>query len=491
MQAILNHPHQNEVQTVSQIFFPNSRFTVIDAQPTAAAQLTGWVVVSLLGKYDATALVYRDGKRLSIRRWPLNESRFISDKRALMLALFNALKEAADVYTPWGSLTGIRPSKLVRQWMDEGLTDGEIIAMLDEPFGCQRNKARLAVQVAHAEKRLTAQVYDAITPGKTFERSLSYMASPVEPVGLYVSIPFCPSRCLYCSFNMGQSYSDDAQYARYLDAVERDCERKAQMLKDIGGVLTSVYIGGGTPTVLNTRLLDRLLSLVDKYFNLRAAGMEYTVEAGRPDSLTADKLRLLASRGVNRIAVNPQTLNDKTLKRIGRSHTAADFFNAYERARGVGFNAVNTDIIVGLPGETLEDVRRTMDGLIALKPENITVHTLAVKRASRLNENLNDFTFAEAVELEAMLETARMSCECAGLSPYYLYRQKNMVGHFENTGYSLPGRECLYNVGMMAETQTVLGVGAGAVCKFVDGTKIEREYSVKNPDIYTERMLNL
>jgi oxygen-independent coproporphyrinogen-3 oxidase len=394
--------------------------------------------------------------------------------------------------------------------MDKGLSENEIINLLDDPFRCQSNKARLAIQVAHAEKRLTERIYNPVrflppetdppaliqgkrnevTPDKTSGCSINKTALLPDPVGLYVSIPFCPSRCLYCSFNMGQNYRDESKYDRYLDAVEQDCKFKARMLNDMNGVLTSVYIGGGTPTVLSVPQLDRLLSFIDKYFNSRVIGIEYTMEAGRPDSLTADKLKLLAEGGVNRIAVNPQTLNDETLKRIGRSHTVSDFYHAYELARSIGFNVINTDIIVGLPGESPDDVRHTMEGLTALAPDNITVHTLAVKRASRLNEYLSDFSFSEAAQLEAMLETARGFCESSGMSPYYLYRQKNMVGLFENTGYSLPGRECLYNVGMMAETQTVLGVGAGAVCKFVDGTKIEREYNVKNPEIYTERMLN-
>jgi oxygen-independent coproporphyrinogen-3 oxidase len=250
-----------------------------------------------------------------------------------------------------------------------------------------------------------------------------------------------------------------------------------------------VYIGGGTPTALPENLLHTLLEAVTQLFPLSEAP-EFTVEAGRPDSITPGKLNLLRRFGVNRIAVNPQTFNDRTLERIGRSHTSADCVQAYRMAREAGFTCVNMDIIAGLPGETASDMKHTIAQLIALAPENITVHTLAVKRSSRLNEHISEYgpVPQNANGIEAMLDMVREACAKGGYHPYYLYRQKNMAGLFENVGYSKPGYECLYNIGMMAETQTVLGVGAAAVSKFVDGDKIERVFNVKNPEIYIRRM---
>jgi oxygen-independent coproporphyrinogen-3 oxidase len=301
-------------------------------------------------------------------------------------------------------------------------------------------------------------------------------------MGLYISIPFCPSRCLYCSFYTAHK----TEHESYVKALIKECKQKAAMADKI----TSVYIGGGTPTVLRPDLLYKLLEAVTQDFPLSEA-VEFTVEAGRPDSLTPEKLRLLRDYGVNRIAVNPQSLNDETLKLIGRSHTAADFFKAFDMARAAGFACINADIIAGLPGEGPADMADTLAGLIPLAPENITVHTLAVKRASKLNEHLHEYAHitAHVREIEKMLAMAGEACGKAGLAPYYLYRQKNMAGLFENVGYSRPGFECLYNVGMMAETQTLLGAGAAAVSKFVNGNKINRVFNVKNPEEYIKRVM--
>lgn len=472
--SLINHSYTNEIQTVTQIFFPNTRFT-FSSLPEAPSDQTGYAVLSRLEEADAIGEVYHHGERIVLYTQPLANSWHFSERRSLMLALFHALKQVFIMETPWGALTGIRPSKLVRGWLTEGQTDAQIMDILTQGMLCRTDKARLAVTVAHAEERLIQKINKA--------------SGEHTPLGLYIGIPYCPSRCLYCSFSLcGKPVKEETQ-ALYLKALTKDCEQTAQAAKEMNGVFTSVYIGGGTPTVFPEALFEQLLDMLERCFGALIQQAEYTVEAGRPDSLTAEKLHSMKSHGVTRVAVNPQTLNDRTLDRIGRKHTAADFFRAFDMARTAGFEQINTDVIAGLPGETPEDMQRTMMGLASLSPENITVHTLAVKRSSRLNEALPDYVLPAAPDTEAMLQISSAVCAGMGLEPYYLYRQKNAVGLFENVGYSRPSCECLYNIGMMAETQTILAAGAGAVSKYVNGTRIERGFNVKNSDIYIKNIL--
>jgi len=465
--VLLNHNFVNEVQTVTQLFFPNDGFKFVSEAQAEYSQ--GYVVQTEMAENAASAHVIKDGKAIAKYTLPLDgRPLHLSPRRVLMLALYHALQAAVGAYTPWGALTGIRPSKMVREWLEWGWSDDKIVATLADPFCCTQEKAQLALAVAKAESELTKRIY----------------SQSANPVGIYVSIPFCPTRCLYCSFNVDHNFASKDIHTQYVAAVVQECKTQAERLRQMGGAVSSIYIGGGTPTVLSENLLEQLLAAVGESFGQTA---EYSVEAGRPDTLTKPKLDILRRYGVNRIAVNPQTLNDNTLSLIGRKHSAADFFKAFHLARDVGFSYINADLISGLPGETADNMRRTIEGVVELSPENITVHTLAVKRASRLNESKGAFVLPSAQTIEEMLSIANAACASVGLNPYYLYRQKNMVGMFENVGYSKPGYECLYNVGMMAETQTVLGIGAGAVSKFVEGGKISREFNVKNPEIYVQR----
>ncbi|MCL2577229.1 MAG: coproporphyrinogen dehydrogenase HemZ [Defluviitaleaceae bacterium] len=472
-----NHDFINEVQVTAQVFFPGEKFAF-----TNAISETGYTVVSDFEPGGAHGFVFENDVRLSHYFFKYdNNVSYLNERRVVMLALFHALRRVIPMHTPWGALTGIRPSKLVREWMDDGCGDNEIIERLTETFYVSDEKSQLALTVAHAEKSVESRITNTI--------------------GLYVSIPFCPSRCIYCSFNTSDKPTSADFLERYVSALIRECREKA---RENTADVSSIYIGGGTPTVLSENQLEKLLYAICDNFSLPP---EFTVEAGRPDTLTTEKLKILRKYGVNRLAVNPQTLNDHTLKSIGRNHTAADFFTAFNHAREAGFNCINTDLIAGLPGETPDDMRRNMEVLAELSPENVTIHTLAIKRASRLNEirieNKSDATRqprGEGVPLGTgiagadttgviadMLAIVEKSCAKMNLHPYYLYRQKNMAALYENIGYSLPNHECLYNVGMMAEVQTILGIGAGAVSKFVVGNKITREFNVKNPEIYLAR----
>lgn len=492
--VLVNHDFVNEVQTVAQLFFPGARFSFICEGQGSGFEKTsvgnvlkvtrpegfvdtypqGYVIRTVMDETTAQAHIIHNGSEITRYELPFEAlPLYLTPRRVLMLALYHALQKAVGAYTPWGALTGIRPSKMVREWLEDGWLDEKVIATMQDPFCVTPEKARLALTVAKAEMELTARIYAQQCCANT---------AP-QPVGIYISIPFCPTRCVYCSFNTSHKPAKEDTHARYIAAISNECKAKAAQLREINGIVSSIYIGGGTPTVLSENLLAQLLATIAETFDTG----EYSVEAGRPDTLTLAKLKLLKSHGVNRIAVNPQTLNDTTLALIGRNHTAADFFTAFHAARDAGFACINTDIIAGLPGETPDDMRRTMAAITDLSPENITVHTLAVKRASHINEFRSQFTLPTAQATEEMLDIAAIACHEAGLSPYYLYRQKNMVGMFENIGYSKPGYECLYNVGMMAEVQTVLGIGAGAVSKFVTGNKITREFNAKDPGVYMER----
>jgi oxygen-independent coproporphyrinogen-3 oxidase len=444
------HSFINEVQVMSQVFFPNERFAFCE---NISAQ--GYTVESLSDTYTACARIYKNGIELSRFSLEIVNNRYLNERRVIMLTIYHALRETAETYTPWGALTGIRPSKLVREWLAEGDDDEKIIKTLMNPFCCNEEKARLALTAAHAENRI-----EKVIRGTK---------------AVYISVPFCPTRCVYCSFNMSDKPVSEDFSERYINALISECTKKSTNV-------SSIYIGGGTPTFLSENLLERLLNAVCENFG---GAIEFTAEAGRPDTLTLSKLKILRKYGVNRIAINPQTLNDRTLQTIGRKHTAEEFFTAFKLARETGFNCINTDLIAGLPDETPDDMIRSMEALSKLTPENITIHTLAVKRASRLNEEIRTGeSNLISKNVESMLSTAAEYCTKMNLSPYYLYRQKNMVGLFENTGYSLPSYECLYNVGMMAEVQTIIGIGAGAVSKFVDGTKITREFNLKNAELY-------
>jgi len=440
--VLIGHSFVHEMQVITQIFFSGYSFVFGDEIPSE-----GYAVLGRLDDTTCTGELYLDGKKLS------SHTMTYENKRSLMLAMFHALKKATDQPTPWGAMTGVRPAKQVRIWLDEGQSEAEIFNRLSQEYMLREDKIKLAIAVAHAEKKLKNE------PG----------------VGFYIGIPFCPSRCLYCSFVAAQKAGADA-HQRYLDALVKEC---AQIPKD---KINTVYIGGGTPTAFSEKDFERLLQIAAPFAN----NVEYTVEAGRPDSITIEKLRLMKDYGVSRIAINPQSLNDTTLERIGRNHTSNEFYKAYEMTLQVGFDNINTDIIIGLPGESIEDVQHTMAGLKKLNSPHVTVHTLAVKRASFLKtqqETLADFKTADK-----MLSIASEACADMGLLPYYMYRQKNMIGHLENVGWAKPSYESLYNVAMMAETQTVLAAGAGAVTKILDGDLITRKFNPKNIEIYIERM---
>ncbi len=384
-------------------------------------------------------------------------------KRAAKQSVYDCLKAYFQQNMPWGSLTGIRPTKLFRQISNASGKDAARAKFLRE-FFVSDEKTSLAETICGVQQKIIASANTA-------------------EIDVYIGIPFCTTKCAYCSFSSGLTSKNGELERRYVDALIREIELMKPVFEKYP--VRSLYIGGGTPTALEACQLARVLACAGQ---LASCAEEFTVEAGRPDTITADKLQLIKDASADRISVNAQTTCDRTLKRIGRAHTASDFFRAFELAKGFGFHAVNTDIIAGLPGENAGDVENTLRDMIRVGADNITVHTLAIKNGSKFAEE-NARAFASGQEAEAMVGTARrLACE-AGYCPYYLYRQKYMAGNLENVGYALPGKECIYNIDIMEETMSVIALGAGGISKrlFAEQDKIERAANVKDIKNYVER----
>ncbi len=390
-------------------------------------------------------------------------------------ALFAAGKEMLGHIPPWGILTGVRPAKVAGAllYSGKGIIRSKRI-MRDEYF-LNPQKAALAVSVAAAEIRLLRKM-------------------PKNSCSLYVSIPFCPSRCAYCSFVSYTTPRLLSMIDEYLDAITSELTETFKLIKQIGLSVSNVYIGGGTPTTLTEKQLRRLLSHISENVDTDSL-LEFTLEAGRPDTITEEKLRIAKEHGVTRISVNPQTLDDDILKEIGRKHTVADFYRAFEIAKNSGIRDINVDLIAGLPGDDFKNFSETLDKIIALNPSNITVHTFCVKKASDALRHNSGIYSISGGDASKSVSYSQLTAKFAGYKPYYMYRQKNTVGNLENVGFSQEGREGLYNVFMMEELQTIFAVGAGAVTKLVDykkpGTgesRIKRIFNPKYPYEYLRKL---
>lgn len=389
----------------------------------------------------------------------LAESPIKEQKLAAKRYLFKLLVEELGFLAPtWGVLIGIRPTKLVLMLMEKHKNIEVVRDLLLQKYLVHEEKVKLLMEVYLAE-------------GDEMEKDMG--------IHVYIGIPFCPSRCHYCSFTSYLVTEGDEQLDNYLEALL--IELKA--FDYIWPQVRTVYIGGGTPTILKVNQLEQLLAYLRSYLGDRA--IEFTVEAGRPDTITLEKLQVLKTFGVNRISINPQTMHDKTLKKMGRRHTVDDIHQSYLLARQVGFDVVNMDVILGLPDETISDVRLTIDAIVKLKPDNITVHTLALKRTSKMKETGDFEAWEHGVEVGEMLSYVHECMDEMGYKPYYLYRQKQMVGQHENVGYQLGETPCLYNIHMMEETSSIWAFGAGSVSKRVDTDgHIERAENIKDYQQY-------
>ena len=371
---------------------------------------------------------------------------------------------------PWGILTGVRPGKLAHKLLDSGLSCDELPQYLERHYLLPHGQAQLLTEICLRQRQL--------------------LPAAEKQVGIYIGIPFCPTRCSYCSFPSGIVPLEEELQQKFLNFIEQDMLTVVQLLSMYSLNVTAVYIGGGTPTSLSETAFARLITLTARHLLLPGV-REFTVEAGRPDCFSAEKLKVMEACGVNRISVNPQTLHDKTLKAIGRSHTVQDFYRSYDLVRHSGIKTVNTDLIIGLPGETADDVRASLDGIRALAPDNLTVHTLTLKKSAPIFGA--QFSSLTAEDAEALVAYGGETAAAMGMLPYYLYRQHYMLGNLANIGYAASGSASLYNIQMMEERHVVLGIGPASATKVpqADGHHLKKLNMPKDIGTYTGNLPQL
>ena len=449
---------EQDIRELLMAFYPEEKYIYTDED----------VFISLLLSKDNTDYHIKIKSEDNVLEFssPLRDTKF-DTKNDLKRNIYINLLKLGNKELPWGTLTGIRPTKIVMEMLENGMSLEDIKKHLKEVYLVSDKRIKLCTDTAKNEFNILKKI--------DYKNGYS----------LYIGIPFCPTRCLYCSFT---SYSI-AQWKKdtdtYVEALCKELIAVSKMYK--GKKLQTIYMGGGTPTSLEGYQLSKILNVVKKNFDLSNL-LELTVEAGRPDSITREKLEALKDVGVDRISINPQTMQQKTLDLIGRHHSIEDIYESYNLARDVGFENINMDFIIGLNGETLEDVIDSFTKVRTFAPESVTIHSLALKRAARLNtENKREIMDNDLIL--SMINTATDTCFDLGLEPYYLYRQKNMAGNLENIGFSKPGKECLYNILIMEEKQTIIACGAGTSSKIVFGDgRIERIENVKDPKLYIERL---
>lgn len=461
-----NNTYKYEMENLLRIFFANEKITVCDDESEnhcicdlKQGDTSSTIIVSLkldenefseIGEFNHCDALEDD-----------TIESFLERKMAILL--FQLCSKAIDYTPPWGILTGVRPSKLMLNLCEKMGERAALDYFLNE-LKVSVKKTKLALMVARNEKPIADK-------------------SQMNSFSLYISIPFCPSRCSYCSFI---SHSNDKAIKlmpKYVELLCEEIEETAKIALDLGLKLETVYMGGGTPTALNADQLKQITDAINANFNTALVD-EYTIEAGRPDSVTDDKFKVISACGCNRISINPQTFSDEVLKEIGRNHTAQQTLDAMQMARDNEFYNINMDLIAGLPKDTLESFKQSVETTLSLFPENITVHTLALKRSSNIVMDNKETNSAKLVEQMLDFVEARLTKE--GYVPYYMYRQSKCLGNFENVGWARKGFECLYNIFMMEEIHTILAVGAGAVTKLrspID-TKIERIFNYKYPYEY-------
>ncbi len=431
------------------------------------------------GIAENNAADYGDFRELEV---PLRGSRSCM-KNLIKRNLYEMLRDLCKRDLPWGDLTGIRPIKLAMQFLEEYDDDGSIEETISDELTEAEQKAARQMQSRYYVSPRKADLAVRIA-GR--ERSILKNIDTQNGYSLYIGIPFCPSICLYCSFSSSPLGIWKDRVDEYLDALIKEMTACRGCFP--GKTLHSVYIGGGTPTTLSPEQMDRLLRAVEENYDLSHV-MEFTVEAGRPDSITREKLQVLRQHPVTRISVNPQTMNQKTLDLIGRRHTVEETISAYETARSLGFDNINMDLIVGLPGEGPEEIQTTMRMIESLDPDDVTVHALALKRAARLALHMDEYEKISFQASDRIMDMCEESCMRLGMSPYYLYRQKNMAGNFENVGYAKSKKAGLFNILIMEEVECILALGASGSTKIVYGDgRIERIENVKDIRNYLERI---
>ncbi|PKD30279.1 Oxygen-independent coproporphyrinogen-III oxidase 2 [Ruminococcus bromii] len=448
---VKNHNFHFELENLTRLFFPNEKITVIrdfsePQPPYIYTEVSDKITISVnIGSFNKS--------ETAVKKLTDDDNELVSAQ-----LLYKLLCDFTGLTQPWGILTGVRPVKLLRRLAEES-NEEQAVKKFEKDFFVSNEKIALSRETEHNERKILE-------------------LSKPESFSLYVGIPFCPSRCSYCSFVMASIERAEKLIEPYTKLLCEEIKRTAEIANKLGLRLETVYFGGGTPTTLSAEQLDTVLGIVNKSFDMSTC-REFTVEAGRPDTIDIAKLFALKENKVDRISINPQTVNDEVLKTIGRKHTAQQFFDAFELARKCGFDNINTDLIAGLPTDTPESFKNSLDSIVRLNAECITVHTLCMKRASRLTTEGVTLDLQQARDAREMLAYTQNILGQNEYIPYYMYRQSRMVGNLENVGWSKKGFESLYNVYVMDETHTILACGSGGV------TKLKRN----NPD-YLERIFN-
>lgn len=448
---VKNHNFHFELENLTRLFFPNEKITVIrdfsePQPPYIYTEVSDKITISVnIGSFNKS--------ETAVKKLTDDDNELVSAQ-----LLYKLLCDFTGLTQPWGILTGVRPVKLLRRLAEES-SEEQAVKKFEKDFFVSNEKIALSRETEHNERKILE-------------------LSKPESFSLYVGIPFCPSRCSYCSFVMASIERAEKLIEPYTKLLCEEIKRTAEIANKLGLRLETVYFGGGTPTTLSAEQLDTVLGTVNNSFDMSTC-REFTVEAGRPDTIDIAKLFALKENKVDRISINPQTVNDEVLKTIGRKHTAQQFFDAFELARKCGFDNINTDLIAGLPTDTPESFKNSLDSIVKLNAECITVHTLCMKRASRLTTEGVTLDLQQARDAREMLAYTQNILGQNEYIPYYMYRQSRMVGNLENVGWSKKGFESLYNVYVMDETHTILACGSGGV------TKLKRN----NPD-YLERIFN-
>lgn len=458
---VKNHNFHFELENLTRLFFPNEKITVIrdfsEPQPPCIyTEVSDKITISVnIGSFNKS--------ETAVKKLTDDDNELVSAQ-----LLYKLLCDFTGLTQPWGILTGVRPVKLLRRLAEES-NEEQAVKKFENDFFVSNEKIALSRETEHNERKILE-------------------LSKPESFSLYVGIPFCPSRCSYCSFVMASIERAEKLIEPYTKLLCEEIKRTAEIANKLGLRLETVYFGGGTPTTLSAEQLDTVLRTVNNSFDMSTC-REFTVEAGRPDTIDIAKLFALKENKVDRISINPQTVNDEVLKTIGRKHTAQQFFDAFELARKCGFDNINTDLIAGLPTDTPESFKNSLDSIVRLNAECITVHTLCMKRASRLTTEGVTLDLQQARDAREMLAYTQNILGQNEYIPYYMYRQSRMVGNLENVGWSKKGFESLYNVYVMDETHTILACGSGGVTKLKrnNADYLERIFNFKYPYEYIDR----
>lgn len=454
--ALINHEYKYEAFQIASLFYEKNEIS-----------FTNFEEANFFSIYmeEENKCVFK-----SLEEGIYIEEKVIGNKKDIKIGLkttmLNGLKKLTNKEIPWGILIGIRPTKLYHELKLNNLSDSEIESLLINKYYLHDDKAKLLIEVAKNE--------------------IPFLSYKDKSISVYIGIPFCPTRCIYCSFTSNAIGKNKSLVEEYLNSLIEEIKYTFKLIKEKNINIDTLYIGGGTPTSLNEYQLEKLLKIIDENINIDNI-REYTIEAGRPDSISEEKLKIIKKYNATRISINPQTMNNETLNKIGRTHSKEDIKSIFNLARNIGFNNINMDIIVGLPGEKAEHIKNTMEEITQLNPDSITVHTMAIKRASKLYEKGYSIENKEAIN---MFSIADRSVRSLGMKPYYMYRQKNMVSPLENIGYSYRGKESIYNIQMIGEIISIIGLGADSISKpyFKKENRLERIPNLKDVREYIKRI---